>query len=134
MGSLGSEGEDEVGLWSLEPQEYQENLDKTSRTPSEGTEEPGSPALSAQPHSLSPGSGGDSGRKFWAQVEPESEATDDGGGGGGGGGGSGSGASAADREGELGSLRMRCKLTINHKILSGPPSRQVGGLVLFLCK
>ncbi|XP_019716610.1 zinc finger E-box-binding homeobox 2 isoform X2 [Hippocampus comes] len=111
VGSLGSEGEDEVGLWSLEPQDYQENLDKTSRTPSEGTEEPGSPALSAQPHSLSPGSGGDSGRKFWAQVEPESEATDDGGGGGGGGG---SGASAADREGELGSLRMRCSSSDSH--------------------
>ncbi|XP_061642231.1 zinc finger E-box-binding homeobox 2-like isoform X2 [Phyllopteryx taeniolatus] len=104
VASLGSEGEDEVGLWSLEPQDYQESLDKMSRTPSEGTEEPGSPALSAQPHSLSPGSGGGSGRKFWAQVEPESEATDDGGG----------IASAPDREGEQGSLRMHCRSSDSH--------------------
>ncbi|XP_077429670.1 zinc finger E-box-binding homeobox 2 [Vanacampus margaritifer] len=103
VGSLGSEGEDEVGLWSLEPQDYQESLDKTSQTPSEGTEEPGSPALSAQPHSLSPESGGDSGRKFWAQVEPELEATDDGG-----------AASAADTEGETGSLRMHCRTSDSH--------------------
>ncbi|XP_077385650.1 zinc finger E-box-binding homeobox 2 [Festucalex cinctus] len=110
VGSLGSEGEDEVGLWSLEPQDYQESLDKTSQTPSEGTDEPGSPALSAQPHSLSPESGGDSSRKFWAQVEPEFEATDDGGGGGGG-----SVASAADREGEpAGSLRMHCRTSDSH--------------------
>ncbi|XP_049590835.1 zinc finger E-box-binding homeobox 2 isoform X1 [Syngnathus scovelli] len=103
VGSLGSEGEDEVGLWSREPQDYQESLDKTSRTPSEGTEDPGSPALSGQPHS--PGSGGDSGRKFWAQVGPESEATDDGGVG---------GASAGDREGEQGSLRMHCRSSDSH--------------------
>ncbi|XP_054641954.1 zinc finger E-box-binding homeobox 2-like [Dunckerocampus dactyliophorus] len=96
VGSLGSEGEDEGGLWNLEPQDYQESLDKTSLTPSEGTEEPDSPALSAQPPSLSPGGGG---RKFWAQVEPEAEATDDGGG----------VASAGDREGEQGSLRMHYK-------------------------
>ncbi|XP_057703248.1 zinc finger E-box-binding homeobox 2-like isoform X1 [Corythoichthys intestinalis] len=101
VGSLGSEGEDEVSLWSLEPQGYQESPDKTSRTPSEGTEEPGSPTLSGQPHSLSPGSGGgDGSRKFWAQVEPESEATDD----------AGSGAAFATiREGEQGSLRMHCR-------------------------
>ncbi|XP_023268615.1 zinc finger E-box-binding homeobox 2-like [Seriola lalandi dorsalis] len=70
--SLGSEGEDEVGLWSLEPQDFQESLDKTSLTPSEGTEEPGSPARSTRPHSLSPGS-----RNYWVQVEPEAEAAED---------------------------------------------------------
>eukprot|EP00063_Salmo_salar_P014622 XP_013989457.1 PREDICTED: zinc finger E-box-binding homeobox 2-like isoform X2 [Salmo salar] len=38
VSSLGSEGEDadEVGLWSLEPQDDQGSLDKTSLTPSEG--------------------------------------------------------------------------------------------------
>ncbi|XP_077582732.1 zinc finger E-box-binding homeobox 2 [Stigmatopora nigra] len=92
VGSPGSEGEDEVDLWGAEPRCYRESPDKTSRTPSEATEEPGSPALS-------------DGRKFWAQVEPESEATDDGGGGGGGDG----AAFATDGEGEQGSLRMHCR-------------------------
>ncbi|XP_072769005.1 uncharacterized protein [Nerophis lumbriciformis] len=95
VGSLGSEGEDEVGLWGLESQDYQESLGKTSQTPSEGTEEPDSPALSVQTPGLSPGSGG---RKFWAQVEQEVEATDDGGG----------VASGGDREEEQGSLHLRC--------------------------
>ncbi|XP_026163464.1 zinc finger E-box-binding homeobox 2 [Mastacembelus armatus] len=72
VASLGSEGEDEVGLWSLEPQDCQESLDKTSLTPSEGTEEPGSPVRSTQPYSLSPGR-----RISWAQVEPEAEAAED---------------------------------------------------------
>ncbi|CAL9704360.1 unnamed protein product [Knipowitschia caucasica] len=54
VNSLGSEGEDEVGVWSLEPQECPEILDKASLTPSEGTEEPGSPLRSSQGHSLSP--------------------------------------------------------------------------------
>ncbi|XP_029357979.1 zinc finger E-box-binding homeobox 2 [Echeneis naucrates] len=91
--SLGSEGEDEVGLWSLEPQDCQENLDKTSLTPSEGTEEPGSPAHSTRPHSLSPGS-----RTYWAQVEPEAEVAQDG-----------TAASSCDREEEQEPLRMYCK-------------------------
>lgn len=54
VNSLGSEGEDEVGLWSLEPQDCPESLDKASLTPSEGTEEPGSPVRSVRRHSLSP--------------------------------------------------------------------------------
>ncbi|XP_051271726.1 zinc finger E-box-binding homeobox 2 [Dicentrarchus labrax] len=93
VSSLGSEGEDEVGLWSLEPQDCQESLDKTSLTPSEGTEEPGSPARSTRPHSLSPGS-----RNYWGQVEPEVEAAEDA-----------AIASAADREGDQEPLRMYCK-------------------------
>ncbi|KAK7898960.1 hypothetical protein WMY93_019813 [Mugilogobius chulae] len=48
VNSLGSEGEDEVGVWSLEPQECSESLDKASLTPSEGTEESGSPPRSIQ--------------------------------------------------------------------------------------
>lgn len=91
--SLGSEGEDEVGLWSLEPQDCQESLDKTSLTPSEGTEEPGSPARSTRPHSLSPGS-----RSYWVQVEPEAEAVEDA-----------ITASATDREEDQEPLRMYCK-------------------------
>ncbi|KAG7244820.1 hypothetical protein INR49_029839 [Caranx melampygus] len=91
--SLGSEGEDEVGLWSLEPQDCQESLDKTSLTPSEGTEEPGSPARSTRPHSLSPGS-----RNYWVQVEPEAEAVEDT-----------ITASAMDREEDQEPLRMYCK-------------------------
>ncbi|XP_040890415.1 zinc finger E-box-binding homeobox 2-like [Toxotes jaculatrix] len=91
--SLGSEGEDEVGLWSLEPQDFQESLDKTSLTPSEGTEEPGSPARSTRPHSLSPGS-----RNYWVQVEPEAEAAEDA-----------ITASTTDREGDQEPLRMYCK-------------------------
>lgn len=94
MTSLGSEGEDEVGLWSLEPQDCQESLDKTSLTPSEGTEEPGSPARSTRPHSLSPGSS----RNYWAHVEPEAEAAEDA-----------IAASTADREGDPEPLRMYCK-------------------------
>ncbi|XP_019124214.2 zinc finger E-box-binding homeobox 2 [Larimichthys crocea] len=93
VSSLGSEGEDEVGLWSLEPQDCQESLDKTSLTPSEGTEEPGSPARSTRPHSLSPGS-----RNYWGQVEPEAEVAEDT-----------TAASAADREGDQDPLRMYCK-------------------------
>lgn len=54
VSSLGSEGEDEVGVWSLEPQDCPENLDKASLTPSEGTEEPGSPLRSLRPRSPSP--------------------------------------------------------------------------------
>lgn len=92
MSSMGSEGEDEVGLWSLEPQDCQESLDKTSLTPSEGTEEPGSPARSTRPHSLSPGS-----RNYWGQVE--SEVAEDA-----------TGASTTDREGDQEPLRMYCKL------------------------
>ncbi|KAI3369903.1 hypothetical protein L3Q82_024714, partial [Scortum barcoo] len=90
VSSLGSEGEDEVGLWSLEPQDCQESLDKTSLTPSEGTEEPGSPARSTRPHSLSPGSG-----SYWGQVEPEVEATEDA-----------TAASATNREEDQDPLRM----------------------------
>lgn len=93
MSSLGSEGKDEVGLWSLEPQDCQESLDKTSLTPSEGTEEPGSPARSTQPHSLSPSS-----RNYWPQVEQEAEAAEDA-----------TAASATDREGDQEPLRMYCK-------------------------
>lgn len=63
---LGSEGEDEAGLWSLELQDCPESLDKTSLTPSEGTEEPGSPARSTQPLSLSPGH-----RNYWGQIETD---------------------------------------------------------------
>ncbi|KAL7407009.1 hypothetical protein ABVT39_001508 [Epinephelus coioides] len=93
VSTLGSEGEDEVGLWSLEPQDCQESLDKTSLTPSEGTEEPGSPARSTRPHSLSPGS-----RNYWPQVEQEAEGADDT-----------TTASATDREGDQEPLRMYCK-------------------------
>ncbi|CAJ1050399.1 zinc finger E-box-binding homeobox 2-like [Xyrichtys novacula] len=93
VNSLGSEGEDEVGLWSLEPQECQESLDKTSLTPSEGTEEPGSPARSMRPHSLSPGS-----RNYWGQVEPDAEAAEDP-----------NATSNTDREGDQDPLRMYCK-------------------------
>ncbi|KAJ0023345.1 hypothetical protein NQD34_003244, partial [Periophthalmus magnuspinnatus] len=46
--------EDEVGIWSLDPQECPESLDKASLTPSEGTEEPGSPLRSIQGQSQSP--------------------------------------------------------------------------------
>ncbi|XP_010899255.2 zinc finger E-box-binding homeobox 2-like isoform X1 [Esox lucius] len=64
VNSLGSEGEDgdEVGLWSMEPHDYQGSLDKTSLTPSEGEgdregTEPGrSPSPRGHltlPHSLS---------------------------------------------------------------------------------
>ncbi|KAM3622422.1 uncharacterized protein V6R79_024904 [Siganus canaliculatus] len=96
--SLGSEGEDEVGMWSLEPQNCQENLDKTSLTPSEGTEEPGSPARSTRPHSLSPG-----GRNYWGQVELEAEAVEEEAG----------GASAADMEGEQERPRLYYKNSQN---------------------
>lgn len=90
VSSLGSEGEDEVGTWGLE---LQESLDKTSLTPSEGTEEPGSPARSSQPHSLSPGS-----RTYWGQVEPEAEAAEDT-----------TATSIADGDGGQEALRMYCK-------------------------
>lgn len=93
VSSLGSEGEDEVGLWSVEPQDCQESLDKTSLTPSEGTEEPGSPAHSTRPHSLSPG-----GRNCWGQVESEAKATGD------------ATYTSTDREGDQEPLRMYCKL------------------------
>lgn len=93
--SLGSEGEDEVGLWSLELQDCQESVEKTSLTPSEGTGEPGSPVRSAQPHglSLSPSS-----RNYWGQVEPDVEAAEDA-----------TPASITDREGEQEPLKMYCK-------------------------
>ncbi|XP_074498739.1 zinc finger E-box-binding homeobox 2 isoform X1 [Sebastes fasciatus] len=95
VSSLGSEGEDEVGMWSLEPQDCQESLDKTSLTPSEGTEEPGSPARSTRPHSLSlsPAS-----RNYWPQVEQEAEAAEDA-----------ATSSTADREGDQEPMRMYCK-------------------------
>ncbi|XP_078105029.1 zinc finger E-box-binding homeobox 2 isoform X1 [Sander vitreus] len=93
VSSLGSEGKDEVGLWSLEPQDCQESLDKTSLTPSEGTEEPGSPACSMRPHSLSPSS-----RNYWPQVEQEAEAAEDA-----------TAVSATDKEGDQEPLRMYCK-------------------------
>ncbi|XP_045931108.1 zinc finger E-box-binding homeobox 2-like [Micropterus dolomieu] len=93
VSSLGSEGEDEVGLWSLEPQDCQESLDKTSLTPSDGTEETGSPARSTRPHSLSPGC-----RNYWGQVEPEAEAMEDG-----------TTTSATDREADQEPLQMYCK-------------------------
>ncbi|XP_051804770.1 zinc finger E-box-binding homeobox 2-like [Acanthochromis polyacanthus] len=92
VSSLGSEGEDEVGLWSLEPQDCQESLDKTSLTPSEGTEEPGSPAHPTRPHSLSPGS-----RNCWGQVESEAKAAED------------AAYASTDREGDQEPLRMYCK-------------------------
>lgn len=91
MSSLGSEGEDEVGLWGLELQDFPESLDKTSLTPSEGTEEPGSPARSTQVHSLSPVR-----RNYWGHLEPEAAeepAT----------------TSATDREGDQEPLSMYCK-------------------------
>lgn len=83
-----------MGLWSLEPQDCQEGLDKTSLTPSEGTGEPGSPARSTRPTSLSPGS-----RNYWVQVEPGDEAAEDT-----------ITASTTDREGDHEPLRMYCKL------------------------
>ncbi|XP_033995396.1 zinc finger E-box-binding homeobox 2-like [Trematomus bernacchii] len=92
VSSLGSEGEDEVGLWSLEHQDCQESLDKTSLTPSEGTEETGSPARSTRPLSLSPGS-----RSYWPQVEREVETAEDA-----------NTASVTDREGDQEPLRMYC--------------------------
>ncbi|XP_011612441.1 zinc finger E-box-binding homeobox 2-like isoform X2 [Takifugu rubripes] len=87
--SLGSEGEDEAGLWSLELQDCPESLDKTSLTPSEGTEEPSSPTRSMQP--LSPGH-----RSYWGQAEPE--ASEDS-----------ATPSATDREGDQEPARMYCK-------------------------
>ncbi|KAK2915261.1 zinc finger E-box-binding homeobox 2-like isoform X1 [Channa argus] len=91
VSSLGSDGEDEVGLWCLEPQDCQESLDKRSLTPSEGTEEPGSPARSTRLHS--PGS-----RNYWAQVETEAEAAEDN-----------TTASTANREGDQEPLMMSFK-------------------------
>ncbi|XP_014860046.1 PREDICTED: zinc finger E-box-binding homeobox 2-like [Poecilia mexicana] len=92
VSSLGSEEDDEVGLWSLEPQDCHESLDKTSLTPSEVTEEPSSPAHSTRPLGLSPGS-----RICWGQVEPEAPAEED------------ATYSSADREGDQEPLRMYCK-------------------------
>ncbi|XP_072237930.1 zinc finger E-box-binding homeobox 2-like [Leuresthes tenuis] len=92
VSSLGSEEDDEVGLWSLEPQDCQESLDKTSLTPSEGTEEPGSPGHPTRLHSLSPGS-----RNCWGQVESEAKAEED------------ATYATTDREGDQESLRMFCK-------------------------
>lgn len=94
--SLGSDGEDELGLWCLEPQDCQETLDKRSLTPSEGTEEPGSPARSMRPHSLSPGS-----RNYWAHMEPEAEAAEEA-----------SALSTSNREGDQEPLTMSCKYHI----------------------
>lgn len=93
VSSLGSEGEDEAGLWSLELQDCPESLDKTSLTPSDGTEEPGSPTHSTQP--LSPGR-----RNYWGQIEPdasEDPAT----------------PSATDREGDQEPPRMYCRFILN---------------------
>lgn len=92
VSSLGSEGEDEVGLWSLEPQDCQESLDKTSLTPSEGTEEPTSPSRSMRPHSVSPGSA-----SYW-RVEQEAEAPENA-----------TSQSASGREGNQEPLGMYCK-------------------------
>lgn len=86
VSALGSEEDDEVGLWSLEPQDCHESLDKASLTPSEVTEEPGSPARSTRPPGLSPGS-----RICWGQVESEANFA------------------STDREGEQEPLRMYCK-------------------------
>lgn len=90
MSSLGSEEEDKVGLLSLGPPDCQEGPDKTSLTPSEGTEEAGSPALSTQPHSLSPG-----GRNGCAQAESGAKARED--------------TAYISTDGGQESLRMYCK-------------------------
>ncbi|KAM9758101.1 zinc finger E-box-binding homeobox 2 isoform 2-T2 [Menidia menidia] len=97
LSSLGSEEEDEVGLWSLEPQDCHESLDKTSLTPSEGTEESGSPAHSSQQRCLSPGA-----RDCWGQVESGAKAEED------------STYPSADREGDQGPRRMYCKNLDSH--------------------
>lgn len=88
---LGSEEEDEAALWSFEPQDCQEILDKTSLTPSEATEEPGSPAHFTRPHSLSPGS-----RTCWDLAESKAEED--------------APYVTTDRDGEQEPLRMHCKL------------------------
>uniref|UniRef100_A0A3Q3JCD3 C2H2-type domain-containing protein n=2 Tax=Monopterus albus TaxID=43700 RepID=A0A3Q3JCD3_MONAL len=88
--SLGSEEEDEVGLWSLEPQDCQESLDKMSLTPREETEEPSSPSCTTHPHSLSPGR-----KYYWAQAAPEAKAAED--------------ASTTDKEGDQESFMMSYK-------------------------
>ncbi|KAM9408177.1 zinc finger E-box-binding homeobox 2 [Pholidichthys leucotaenia] len=72
VSTLGSDGEDKVGVWSLVPKDCQESADKTSLTPSEETEEPGSPTHRTQPHSLSPGT-----RSCWGQGESEAKSTGD---------------------------------------------------------
>lgn len=92
--SLGSEGEDEAGLWSLELQDCPESLDKTSLTPSEGTEEPGSPTRPAQPLSLSPGHS-----NYWGQIEPDASEDP-------------STPSATDREGDQEPPRMYCRFLL----------------------
>ncbi|XP_061584389.1 zinc finger E-box-binding homeobox 2-like [Cololabis saira] len=107
VSSLASEEEDEVGLWSLEPPDCQESLDKTSLTPSEGTEEPGSPAHPARatpPHSLSPGS-----RNCWAQLESEAKAEDN------------ATYTCTDREGDQEPLRMYCKSSDSQDALEDLP-------------
>ncbi|RVE73403.1 hypothetical protein OJAV_G00045930 [Oryzias javanicus] len=81
---LGSEEEDKV--WSLGPQDCQEGPDKTSLTPSEGTEEAGSPL----PHSFSPGGG-----NGCAQAESEAKGRED--------------AAFVSSDGGQESLRMYCK-------------------------
>ncbi|KAF7208094.1 zinc finger E-box-binding homeobox 2-like [Nothobranchius furzeri] len=88
VSSVGSEEEDEAGLWSFEPQDCNESPDKASLTPSEATEEPSSPSQSTRPCSLSPGS-----RTCWGAVEPEAKAEED----------------ATDRDGHQEPLRMYCK-------------------------
>ncbi|XP_030586078.1 zinc finger E-box-binding homeobox 2 [Archocentrus centrarchus] len=108
VSSLGSEGEDEVGLWSLEPQDCLESLDKTSLTPSEGTEEPSSPAQSTRPHSLSPGS-----RTCWGQVESEAKATED------------ASYMSTEREGDQDPLRMYCKSTDSQNALEDLPHFEI---------
>ncbi|KAM4582571.1 zinc finger E-box-binding homeobox 2 [Fundulus diaphanus] len=92
VSSLGSEEEDEVGLWSLEPQDCHRSPNKTSLTPSEVTEESGSPAHLARPLGLSPGSG-----ICWGQVESEAPADED------------TTYESAVREGDPEPLRMYCK-------------------------
>ncbi|MEQ2187253.1 hypothetical protein GOODEAATRI_002804, partial [Goodea atripinnis] len=90
VSSLGSEEDDEVGLWSLEPQDCHESPNKTSLTPSEVTEEPSSPAYFTR--LLSPGS-----RICWDQVESEAPGEED------------ATYASTDREGDQEPLRMYCK-------------------------
>ncbi|MED6260231.1 hypothetical protein ATANTOWER_008728, partial [Ataeniobius toweri] len=90
VSSLGSEEDDEVGLWSLEPQDCHESPNKTSLTPSEVMEEPSSPAYFTR--LLSPGS-----RICWDQVESEAPAEED------------ATYASTDREGDQEPLRMYCK-------------------------
>lgn len=101
---LGSEEEDEAALWSFESQDCQEVLDKTSLTPSEATEEPGSPAHSTRAHSLSPGS-----RTCWGPAESKAEED--------------ASYITTDRAGEQEPLRMHCKITSGGCCMCKPADR-----------